>query len=287
MQDENNEDKSKKKKKTNSKNQNANLGDWWTFRKFDTKQDLEQFLKDQKFKPRSGENKSCYQRCRYCKSSTPNCSKHMIQIYYDCDACFEKKNRIVTNGPNCIKSNICENTKRYELLTCHKTQDLSPELIISDLTELIETSATENALDDLDDLVLSVQSLSISRKDQYYKMKDEFYYWKMEEVFPCQTFISVERIFIKMNENLWVEFQGGKKHKEFTMISSERDKVVLRSNDEIYSIDSNELVDVLANQRKYDGDWLQEVTYQRVSDQSFLKKVKKKSTKNLCVIMKF
>lgn len=268
MQDDASEERTVKRK-------NQSKESWWTFKEFRTKQDLKKFVDDNRFRPRSGENKSCLQRCRYCKSSNISCSKHMIQIYYDCDSCFEKKNRIVTNGPNCTKSNICEGTQKFELLTYHKTHELSPDLIISDLyqSELMAPNSEDSAFKDIDNLVLSTRNLSISRKDQFYKKRNEFYYWKMEEVFPWQTYISSEKIFIKMKDNIWIEFHGGKKHKEYFLLSSEKDKVVLKSADELVLIDSNHLSDLSKNKQLYEGDWKAEILYQNVRKRNFIVKV--------------
>ena len=192
MQNETNEEKSTKKRKSNSKNPNSNLGDWWILRKFRSRQDLEQFALDKNFKPRSKENKSCYQGCRFCQAINPQISHHMIQIYYDCNDCFIKKNRKVTNGPNCTKSNICEDLKKYELLTCHNAEDLSLDVNISDLGEPFTAEIESN---DLDDLIVSIDSLNISRKEKYQKMKDEFYYWTVDEYYHNPS--SPEAILIK------------------------------------------------------------------------------------------
>ena len=70
----------------------------------------------------------------------------MLTIYYDCDICYEKKNRRVTKGKNCTKTNICEELKRFELVTCHKTEDISPQILLPHLNEIINNNPIDSQL---------------------------------------------------------------------------------------------------------------------------------------------
>lgn len=247
-------DENPKKKRRRVKSINDDLdnifSEQWSVKSFKTKKDLEDYIKLQGFKFRSSEEKTDRQRCRFCLALNPNSSQHMIQVYLNCKECL-KKNK------NCLKTNICEIQKKYELLNKHK--DLCPKewnVFDNDIQDdVIETKTDDFAFcDQLSDIFLK---MNISNKiENEYNNGGSFYVWVVKDVLPNQRYLFKEVFLIKI-KNVWIEFRNGRqKHKFKCELTNSEGIILHRDDDVIFELNSKQLFNCDENSVEYEGEWI-------------------------------